>query len=86
MCVVTAKKIATSCTDDLDTPVSFYKRLKDFNGTLSNRAPVSPNFLLKEHALFNLTSYSTMDPFFEIYSQFDVVSISKELKHRENVF
>ena len=40
-------------------------------------------FLLKEHAVFNLASYSTIDPVFEIYSQYDIVLISKELKHRE---
>ena len=75
----------TSYIDGLDTPVSFYSRLKNFNGTPSNRAPVSPTLLLKEHAVFKLASYSTKDSFFEICSQYDVVLISKELKHGELV-
>jgi hypothetical protein len=37
------KNVVDSCTDDLDTPVSFDNRLKDFNGTLSIRAPILYN-------------------------------------------
>jgi hypothetical protein len=68
-----------SCTDDLDTPVSLITVLKILMELLF--APqYYTTFLLKENAMFTLASYSTMDQFFEIYSQYDVELIAKESK------
>ena len=38
------KNFVALCTDDWNTAVSFDDSLKDFNGTLSNRAPIAYNF------------------------------------------
>ena len=57
---------------------------KIFKDTLEIALQYNLTSVLKEHFLCDVAPYSTVNPFFEICSSFNMVLISKELKHREN--
>jgi hypothetical protein len=84
MCDFKRSNVVTSCADDLEISVIY---AKDFYVELLIALLYHLVFLLTAHIVFVLVTYSTMNPnrFFEICSLFDVLLISKELKHWETI-